>query len=268
MKKNQVLKFFKKLHKWPAIIIAFLAISFALSGIVMNHRYLLSSIDLSRNLLPNNYHYKNWNLKAVRGSEPISTDSIIIFGNVGIWKTGDDFEGFSDFNQGFPKGIDNRKIYSVKRFGDNLFAGTHMGLYRHPLYGNKWLKVGLHLQNERIADLGLKEDTLLVLTRDYLLKSSDGINFKIIQLPEPVDYERKTGLFDTFWELHSGELWGLAGKLIVDLVGIVTIFLSITGLLHFFFPKMIKRRKSKQKPVKTLARITKKNLRWHNVVGV
>ena len=30
---------------------------------------------------------------------------------------------------------------------------------------------------------------------------------------------------------------------------------------------MIKRRKKKQKPVKPLARATKKNLRWHNVVG-
>ncbi|MFW6310225.1 MAG: PepSY domain-containing protein, partial [Prolixibacteraceae bacterium] len=117
------------------------------------------------------------------------------------------------------------------------------------------------------ADLALKEDTLLVLSRHFLLKSGDGKNFEKIQLPEPVNYERKTGLFNTLWELHSGELWGLTGKLIVDLLGLVTILLSITGLLHFIFPKMIKRRKKKQKPVKPLARATKKNLRWHNVVG-
>ncbi|HDR51455.1 MAG TPA: PepSY domain-containing protein, partial [Mariniphaga anaerophila] len=69
------------------------------------------------------------------------------------------------------------------------------------------------------------------------------------------------------WELHSGELFGLTGKLIVDLLGVVTIVLSITGLLHFFFPKIIKRQKRKKKPVKKLAASFKTNLRWHNVVG-
>lgn len=266
-KKRRTLKLFKKLHKWPAIVIAFFAILFAFSGIVMNHRQLFSSIDVSRNMLPKNYHYKNWNLAAVRGSVQLKRDSFLIFGNIGAWKTDGDFADFTDFNLGFPKGIDNRKIYSVKKFGNELFAGTHMGLFRRPVISGEWEKVNLNLEKERIADLALKEDTLLVLSRHYLLKTSDGKNFEKIQLPEPVSYERKTGLFDTFWELHSGELWGLPGKLIVDLLGLVTIFLSVTGLLHFFFPKFIKRRKKKQKPVKPLAHATKKNLRWHNVVG-
>jgi hypothetical protein len=34
------------------------------------------------------------------------------------------------------------------------------------------------------------------------------------------------------------------------LLGVVTIVLSITGLLHFFFPKIIKRQKRKKKPLK------------------
>ena len=266
-KRKRALKIFKKLHKWPAIVIAFFAILFAFSGIVMNHRQLFSPVDVSRNLLPNNYRYVNWNLAAVRGSEPIKPDSILIYGNIGIWNTDGNFETFSDFNQGFPKGIDNRKIYSLKRFKNEFYAGTHMGLFHRSLNNGKWAKVNLDLQKERIADLALKDDTLLVLSRHYLLKSTDGKNFEKIQLPEPVDYERKTGLFNTLWELHSGELWGLTGKLIVDLLGLVTIFLSITGLLHFFFPKMIKRRKRKQKSVKPLALATKKNLRRHNVVG-
>ncbi len=106
----------------------------------------------------------------------------------------------------------------------------------------------------------------MVLTRNYLLKSVDGEHFETIQLPAPIGYVRKTGLFDTFWQLHSGELWGLPGKLIVDLLGLVTILLSITGLLHFFFPKIIRKRKKKEKAVGTLVSVKKKNLRWHNVV--
>jgi hypothetical protein len=266
-KKRRTLRIFKKLHKWPAIVIAFFAILFAFSGIVMNHRQLFSPVEVSRNLLPHNYRYENWNLAAVRGSEQVSKDSLLVYGNIGIWKSDINLTDFTDFNCGFPKGIDNRKIYSVKKFGNELFAGTHMGLYKRSANSGKWTKVDLKLEKKRIADLALKEDTLLVLSRHYLLKTADGNNFEKIQLPEPVNYERKTGLFDTFWELHSGELFGLTGKLVVDLLGIVTIFLSFTGLLYFFFPKWIKRRKRKKKSVRPLANATKTNLRWHNVVG-
>jgi len=265
MKKNRGIKLFKKLHKWPAIIIAFFAIVFAFSGIIMNHRQLFSPIDVSRNLLPSNYTYNNWNIAAVRGSLKIDSTSNLMYGNIGIWKTNDEFKTFEDFNQGFPKGIDNRKIYSVIQYQYTLFAGTQLGLFkREP--GKIWEKIDLKVE-DRIADLALKNDTLLVLTRHYLLKSANGNEFEVVQLPEPVGYIRKTGLFETFWQLHSGELLGLPGKLIVDLLGLVTILLSVTGLLHFFFPKIISRRKKKAKEVTSLVSVKKTNLRWHNVVG-
>ncbi len=267
MKKNRLLKTIKKLHKWPAIIISLFAILFATSGVVMNHRQTFSSIDVSRKLLPDSYTYKNWNLAAVRGSEKINENSILIYGNIGIWKTSDNFQSFTDFNQGFPKGIDNRKIYSVKKLNNQLFAGTQLGLYKKDSEASPWRKVELPVREDRIADLSLKADTLLVLTRNYLLKTTDGLNYKTFQLPEPVGYIRKTGLFETFWQLHSGELWGLPGKLIVDLLGIVTILLSVTGLLHFIFPKLIKKRKKKGKEVSAMVSVKKKNLNWHNVVG-
>ena len=244
MARKNWIKTFKKLHKWPAIIIAFIAILFATSGIVMNHRQLFSGFDVSRNLLPQNYKYKNWNLAAVRGSVQLEKTHLI-YGNIGVWKTDDDLQKLEDFNQGFPKGIDNRKIYSIIQFKDKLFAGTHMGLYKRSKTDGFWEKLKIPADKERIADLEIKDDKLLVLTRHYLLESTDGQNFSKIQLPEPLNYQRKTGLFNTFWELHSGELFGLAGKLFVDLLGLVTILLSVTGLLHFIFPKWIKRRKKK-----------------------
>lgn len=249
MKKNWGIKLYKKLHRWPAVVIAFFAIVFAFSGIIMNHRQLFSPIDVSRKILPSNYTYDNWNMAAVRGSADIDSVSSLMFGNIGIWKTVDDFKSFEDFNQGFPRGIDNRKIYSIVQHKNTLFAGTQLGLYKRDPESN-WEKIKLAVQEDRIADLALKDDTLLVLTRHYLLKSADGIEFETIQLPEPLGYQRKTGLFRTFWQLHSGELWGLPGKLVVDLLGLVTILLSVTGLLHFFFPKIIRNRKRKQ-------------MRWH-----
>ncbi|WP_319590524.1 PepSY-associated TM helix domain-containing protein [uncultured Draconibacterium sp.] len=293
MARKRLIKTFKKIHKWPAIIISFIAILFAVSGIVMNHRQFFSGVDVSRNLLPKNYHYKNWNLAAVRGSVQLE-DALLMYGNIGVWKTDDDLKSFEDFNRGFPKGIDNRKIYSIVLFNDVLFAGTHLGLYKRGKTENSWQKLEIPVEKERIADLEIKDDKLLVLTRNYLLESTNGQNFRKIQLPEPVNYQRKTGLFNTFWELHSGELFGLAGKLFVDLLGLVTILLSVTGLLHFFFPKWIKRKKKKiqsrteklnhplpplggnrnnevagkgNTSTDKLVRTKKLNLNWHNVGG-
>jgi hypothetical protein len=267
MKKNRFLKFLKKMHKWPAIFIAVFAILFAISGIVMNHRQTFSSIDVSRKVLPDNYEYKNWNTAAVRGSVKISDNDYLLFGNIGIWKTGAGFDSFTDYNQGFPKGIDNRKIYAVTQLNNQLFAGTYFGLFKRNVSGGAWQKIELPVKNERITDLGIKGDTLLVLTRDYLLKGFRGAGFDLIQVPEPVGYVPKTGMFNTLWELHSGEMFGLPGKLLVDLLGLVTIFLAVTGLLHFFLPKYIKKRKVNQKEVKKLASTKKKNLSWHNIVG-
>ena len=266
MSNKKIIKQLKTLHKWPAIIIAFFAIIFAFSGIIMNHRDIFSLVDVSRKLLPPNYTYENWNLASVRGSVETDSTANLMYGNIGIWKTTVDFQTFEDFNQGFPKGIDNRKIYSVIQHKNTLFAGTQLGLYKREING-LWEKLKLPVHEDRIADLTLKNDTLLVLTRHYLLKCENGNDFTQIQLPEPVDYERKTGLFNTLWELHSGELLGLPGKLIVDLLGLVTIFLSLSGLLHFFSPKIISRRKKKSKEVASLVSVKKTNLHWHNVVG-
>lgn len=267
MKRPRVIKFFKKLHKWPAIIIAFFALLFAISGIILNHRQVFSPVDVSRKILPFNYTYKNWNLAAVRGSVELDDENTLMFGNVGVWKTIDDFNSFENYNQGFPKGVDNRKIYSIVKFKDYLFAGTQLGLYKRPIKEGEWQKIELPVKKDRIADLGIKGDELLVLTRNYLVTSKNGEDFSKTQLPEPIGYERKTGLFNTLWELHSGELFGLPGKLAVDLFGLVTIFLAVSGLLHFFFPKIIKRRKKREKQISLLVSTKKKNLRWHNVVG-
>ncbi len=267
MRKAQVVKLFRKLHKWPGIVIAGIAILFASSGIVMNHRQTFSTVDVPRSLLPPNYRYENWNLASVRGSLPLGGDSLLIYGNIGVWKSTRALSVFTDYNQGFPRGIDNRKIYSVVAFRNRLFAGTHFGLFMREPSAHQWQKVDIPVREERLADVSLKGDTLLVLTRHYLLLSVDGRYFEVVQLPEPVGYERKAGLFTTLWQLHSGELWGLPGKLVVDLLGIVTILLSVTGLLHFFFPKMIRRKRKRLQPVKSLASKFRTNLRWHNVTG-
>jgi hypothetical protein len=53
----------------------------------------------------------------------------------------------------------------------------------------------------------------------------------------------------------------------VDALGLVTIFLSLTGIIWFFFPDWIKRRRLAGKPRRKLMSINKWSLRWHNKIG-
>jgi len=54
--------------------------------------------------------------------------SKLIYGNIGIWLATKNFTKFVMFNEGFPVGIDNKKISSLLNIRTGrLFAGTHLG---------------------------------------------------------------------------------------------------------------------------------------------
>ena len=99
-------------------------------------------------------------------------------------------------------------------------------------------------------------------------------------IPAPENYEPKTTLFKLVWHLHSGEFFGLPGKLVVDAIALVLIVLSITGILLFILPYGIRRAKkvkSEERRVKNslaakarMKRLGKQfawNMKWHNKIG-
>ena len=65
--------------------------------------------------------------------------------------------------------------------------------------------------------------------------------------------------------IHSGEIYGFVGKILVDIVGLIFIFLTLTGLFYFFNKSRLKRKKVK-KPQAIKAR-NKFYLVWHNKIG-
>ncbi|MDP2335149.1 MAG: PepSY-associated TM helix domain-containing protein [Bacteroidota bacterium] len=268
MTKNRILKKLRKYHKWPGIVITLFVILFTISGILMNHRSLISAININRSILPAEYSYQNWNKGAVKSVCLLGGDSALVYGNVGIWLSTDQLKTFQDWNAGFSRGIDNRKISKILKTPDGrLFAGTYFGLFQFSQQKHEWQKIQLPVSEERITDLILKEDELLVQTRSFLLKSTDGKSFQTITLPAPSGFDGKASLFKTLWLFHSGEIWGPVGKLVVDLFGLAILIISLSGLMHFIFPKWLKHRKKKQKENTRLVTARNANLRWHNRLG-
>lgn len=259
------MKFFRKYHKWLGIIITLFILIFSVSGIILNHRNWFSGCNVDRNIMPEQYHYKNWNNASVKGTLRINSDSILIYGAIGIWLTDSSYSHFTDFNQGFSQGMDNRKTNKLFKAGNHLLAGTLFGLYEYNYQLNSWYPI--KEMNHEIMDLALKQDTLLVLTRSNLFKSTNLLQYEPIVLPEPEGYNNKVGLFKTLWVIHSGEIYGALGKLLVDFIGLVFIFLSITGVIYFIAPWLIRRKKEKKLPIAGVVKINRFSLKWHNKLG-
>lgn len=265
-KKDRMLKWFKKYHKWPGLIFALFILLFAVSGIIMNHRGIFSSVDVNRKWLPVNYEYNNWNMAAIKSAVKLPDDSLLVYGNIGIWKTDSNFSTFRDFNKGFPNGIDNRKIYSLLHtHSHRLMAGTLFGLFE---YNNGWEKINIPVKEERIVKIIQKNDSLLVMTRSYLLLASINdkkLNFSIINVLAGEDSGDKVGLFRTIWVIHSGEIYGIAGKLFVDLVGLIFIFITLSGIFYWLAPHLLKRVKESSKS--RIKKVNRFSLKWHNKLG-
>lgn len=271
MKKNRFLRTMKWLHRWTSLIVAVFLICWAISGVVLNHRYTFSSFDVNRKYLATEYQYKNWNNASLKGSCTIGSDSVLVYGNMGIWLSNAELSEFTDFNIGFPNGIDHRKVYRVfKSKNGTILAGTLFGLYKFDTQENQWIEIQLPNDEERIVGLTQKENSIYAMSRSnlFIAKDESSLIFSKINVPAYKGYDNKIGLFKTLWVIHSGEIYGQVGKLIVDFVAAIFVFFVITGLIYYFVPNIIKRRKKKDKDNSTVKKINKFSIKWHNKLGI
>lgn len=264
----------RKHHKWLGIAFGFFILMFCLSGIVLNHRTIVSDINVERKWLPERYRYKAWNGGLLRGTTPYSSkDSatgVLVYGTGGIWQTDREASFFADFNKGLPDGADYRQVRNMVQTVDmELFAVSILGLYR---YGGKdvgWQPVSLPKEdNEMLTDAVCHGDTLIVAGRSHLyLSEAPYTSFKSIQLRQPEDYRGKVSLFRMVWMLHSGELFGTTGRGIADAIAVALIALCITGLAYWPLHKYLHRIQLKGGNTHKTLWITRILLLWHDKIG-
>lgn len=224
-------KFWRKYHKWVGLFFSFFILMFCFSGIVLNHRKCFSEIGISRCWMPQDYHYKNWNNGIIKGTITLPDKKVLCYGNTGIWQTDSSFSTFTSFNKGLNEGIDNRKISNIVTLPDgSTWTADLYNLYKLS-EKNSWELQKFDEKEERISDITNRNDTLVVLTRSYVYETYPPyLDYKRYELQKPYNYSPKVSWFRTIRLLHSGELFGLAGQLFVDLIAIVIIILCFTFL--------------------------------------
>lgn len=248
---------------------AFFLLFFCVSGLIMNHRDIVSGFEVSRKVLPPDYRIRNYNNGIIKGTVSMPEDSVLLFGNSGVWKSDRGLRNMRDFNAGLPDGVDNRNVRNMVRTHHGvLYCATQSGLYRHD--GKKWTYVDLPDNEGRVSDVTLMPDSagVVALSRSdvYVLDfRRNAEEFVKMPLKQAAGREKKVTLFKTVWNLHSGRLFGLPGVLFVDCMAVVIIFLCITGIVIFVLPYSIRRTMAAK--VKSKAGSLKWNVKWHSRVG-
>lgn len=239
----------RKQHEWSGLGVILFLLMFCLSGIVLNHRQAFSSLNVSRALLPSRYQYSRWNNGLLRGTLSAGND-VIIYGSGGMFLCDKNGGNVRDLNDGLPIGADEKAIRAAVKTTGGIFAVSQYALYR--LYdGRQWKQEQFSLaENERISDMTCKGDTIVIVGRSYLyvatpIPTADTIStaqaqqleWQQVQLPAPEDGKPKTTLFRLVWKLHSGELFGTVGRIVVDAIAVILIFLCITGIITLIRPR-------------------------------
>lgn len=259
-KRNNKWKWF---HKWAGLLVSVCMLLFCVSGIILNHRDTFSQFNIDRSLLPSSYKLRNYNNGIIRGTLPLEKDSLLAFGSCGVWMTDSTFSNTYSFNNGLPTGIDRRNVRNiVKDKNGQIWCATTYDLYK--LKRQEWIPVSLPKNHSKITDISLMPDNsgIIVLTRSNIYKVSSD-NIKEITIQPPLGKNNEISLFKTIWNLHSGELWGLPGRIVVDLIAIVLIILCLTGITLFIMPFSIRN----SRKVFTQVKILKWNFKWHNLIG-
>lgn len=288
----------KKYHRWLGLVLSVFMLVFCVSGIILNHREAFSGCEVSRKWLPASYHIKNFNNGVVKGTvvkksaahslSSENCDSVLAYGCAGVFLTDSRLSTWQDFNAGFPESIDERNVRHVVKAKDgSLWCAALRDVYRYDENSHRWKKVELPGNEKRIMDVALAKDsmTVVALTRSRLFtivpfvqygeivkigkSSSETYRVESKIIPAPKKYEPKTTLFKLVWHLHSGEFFGLPGKLVVDAIALVLIVLSITGILLFILPYGIRRAKklAAKARMKRLGKQFAWNMKWHNKIG-
>ncbi len=238
-----IYKISKKLHKWIGLLLAIFMIWMGISGIFLNHPGLISRISVPKWMVPEHYQLHNWNRSSLRSVvfSPDNPDVAYAYGRQGVWRTTDGGLSFAPYMGGeFPGSRYYRKTNTLliirKGAGENILAGCAGGLYScNPAQGN-WGKIVLPGSGRPVMKILAYKGRIYVYTDSKVFESDNDAGFKEVKISR-IENEPRLTMTQLFFDLHDGEFLGLPGKLLFDLAGLIIVFLSISAIYIWVFPR-------------------------------
>lgn len=261
----------KWLHKWVGLLLLLFVVWMSASGILLNHPEVIRDVSVPRWLVPPQYRIQNWSRGALRTAVFSQADPRIGFigGTQGVWRTGDGGHTFQHMARGFPESYIDRQTDSLVLYEEGpprLFAGTRGGLFVCDVESENWQRIALPGTDERVQKIIRVSDRLLVFTSSHAYRgslSADGFTVAPITMRPGGEPRASIPLVEVFFTLHSGKMWGLAGRLLFDVVGVAIIFFGVSGFLLWYWPGKLRRAQRSPKGAHSkTARATVGHYRW------
>jgi uncharacterized iron-regulated membrane protein len=265
---RRLLRVSRRTHRVLGLALALYLVLMAFSGVLLNHPEVIAGVDLPRAWLPGDYEYRNWNRQALRGSVRAPGGEEYLHGEAGVWLLQPGPGEPEALDVGFERSAyyrDTRTLLRLDGSPSHLLAGTRGGLYLLGPSG-RWEPVPLPGAGKRphVVDLLEADGRVLALTRDRLYHAdptSPGA-FSEVTLPRAPEPERGLPLFRLVFHLHSGALWGPAGRLFVDLSGLLLVFCAVTGTWFWW------RRRRGSLARGRVGKLVRRGLSWHIRLGL
>ncbi len=260
-------KLASKLHKILSLIFTPILLFVAISGIGLNHADIIKNISVPIQSLPENYHFKQWN----RGIIQV----LVKDDEGGVYAAGKNGLGY--FFNGSYQHIDNPLatntwqsfIYSLyyDRSTNQLFVGSRDGLFRYQVSTKQWHYYAQTREQHIVSILRSDDLQSIIAIANYKIFTVNKNEIKplAVQLKQS---SKPTPFFRFVFALHSGELFGIAGILLMDLVALLLIYFCLSGLYYWLFPKLVRTKLLTRKQQIKGGRAFRWFAKYHNFLGL
>jgi hypothetical protein len=235
------LKISRWLHKYLGLVLLLFLAWMSLSGVLLNHPGLIQNVSVHRMFVPKQYQPNNWNRSSLKGIEYMG-DSLLLYGRQGVYLSHDKGQSFTTFMKGeFPTSAwgkrTNHLFYRQEK--ELLLSATNQGCFQYDFGKNTWRKIALSGKEEPIQKILLTDKHLLLISKSNVYQSvfsNPKLQFEK-RLLKKKEYSSRTSLIQIFFELHDGSIWGLPGRLLWDIAGLVLFFLCVSAFYIWYYPK-------------------------------
>ncbi|WP_165835950.1 PepSY domain-containing protein [Marinifilum breve] len=244
--KSKIYKISRWIHKYFGLLVLLFMAYMSLSGILLNHPDLIQNASVSRMLVPKQYQPDNWNRSSLKGIEYLG-DSLLVYGRQGIFLSTDNGKSLQAFMQGdYPKSALGKRSNHLYYSRENklLLCASNQGCLQYNFKQSKWINLPLPNGDHSIIKILNTGKHLLLVSKSDVYQTSlhnDKLNFEKLSLKKK-KYSSYISLIQVFFQLHDGSIWGLPGKILWDIVGLILFFLSISAFYIWYYPKKWKRR--------------------------
>ncbi|MDO3380322.1 PepSY-associated TM helix domain-containing protein [Geoalkalibacter halelectricus] len=247
----------RRLHRYAGLLLLLYLIFVGVTGILLNHPTMISALSVPRWLVPPSYQIEEWNRGSLRSVVFSEREPSVGFvaGTEGIWKTTDGGVTFEPMASGYPRSRALRRTNHIVLLEEEeaparLLAATRGGLFVASVDDAEWRRIPLAPGDEHVRKILRIGERLVVFTNSnaYEAYGEAGGDLPHFTLVDPDRLHGGEGgttegvsLVRLMFALHSGAVWGMPGRLLIDAAGVALIFLSASAIYLWYFPRSRRR---------------------------